>query len=310
MKNKIVLLPVLLFTILTTSCDSKEENKKKKDMPEWLNHPYEVLRYAENAYPKVKMSNHKLTCFDDELKIRDSIMEIPYEHFHVKDQDLEKSKNYVQYTLCYGDQINDVMADITFYDNGSVFLNDCNDHHYYFNIALTNMRVIFDTTEQEIKKVEELNINPKKKAEEDCTVASYVNNCRAINAKRDDNNKLKYDIGKYNDTSFISFSYIVDDNKGKVLDAMSTLKLKKDKVTHDKNYKYVSSPFLYGYGTKYYFRFENYVSVSIIELYKDYSKGNYYWCTVSYSLERKDGESFFAKVKNIAEARINEWGAK
>ena len=67
MKKKIVLLPVLLFTILTTSCNSKEE-KKKKDMPEWLNHPHEVLRYAEDAWPKVKMSNHKLTCFDDDLK--------------------------------------------------------------------------------------------------------------------------------------------------------------------------------------------------------------------------------------------------
>ena len=154
MKKKIVLLPVLLFTILTTSCNSKEE-KKKKDMPEWLNHPHEVLRYAEDAWPKVKMSNHKLTCFDDDLKIRDSIMAISYADFISKDETIEKSKEYVKYTLCYGDEINDVMADLTIYDNGSLFLNDCNDHHYYFNIALENVKVIFDTTEQEIKKVEE-----------------------------------------------------------------------------------------------------------------------------------------------------------
>ena len=149
MKKKIVLLPVLLFTILTTSCNSKEE-KKKKDMPEWLNHPHEVLRYAEDAWPKVKMSNHKLTCFDDDLKIRDSIMAISYADFVSKDETIEKSKEYVKYTLCYGDEINDVMADLTIYDNGSLFLNDCNDHHYYFNIALENVKVIFDTLKNKI----------------------------------------------------------------------------------------------------------------------------------------------------------------
>ena len=310
MKKKLVLLPVLLVTILTTSCNSKEAKKNKKDMPEWLNHPHEVLRYAENAYPKVKMSNHKLTCFDDELKIRDSIMAISYADFQSKDNTIEKSKNYVKYTLCYGDQINDVMADLTIYDNGSLFLNDCNDHHYYFNISLENVKVVFDTTEQEIKKVEELNINPKKKAEGDCTVASYVNNCRSINAKRDDNNKLKYDIGKYGDNSYVKFSYVVDDNKGLVLDEISKLNLKKEKVTHEKAPSYKSGPFMYGYRSCYYFYMYNYVSFGIIKLYKDYSKGDYLWCIVSYSLERSSGESFYKNVASIASKRIKEWEAK
>ena len=309
MKKKIVLLPVLLFTILTTSCNSKEE-KKKKDMPEWLNHPHEVLRYAEDAWPKVKMSNHKLTCFDDELKIRDSIMAISYADFISKDETIEKSKEYVKYTLCYGDEINDVMADLIIYDNGSLFLNDCNDHHYYFNIALENVKVIFDTTEQELKKVEEQNINVKKQAEEDCTVAGYVKNCKAINATRDAENKLKYDIGKYGDDSFIKFSYVVDDNKGLVLDEIAKLELKKENTKHEKNPKYLSTPFMYGYRNCYYFNMYNYVSFSIMQLYKNYSDGNYYWCTVSYSLERSSGEAFFKKVSSIAKQRIDEWGNK
>ena len=309
MKKKIVLLPVLLSTILTTSCDSKEK-ANKKDMPEWLNHPYEVLRYADEVYPKVKMSNHKLYCFDDDLKIRDSIMAIPYNDFQVKDETIEKTKNYVKYTVCGVTQINDVIADLTIYDNGSLFLNDNNDHHYYFNIALENVKVIFDTTEQEIKKIEEQNINVKKQAEEACTLGSYVNNCRAINATRDADDKLKYDIGKVGNDSFLKFSYVLDDNNGKVLDAIGNLEIKKESTSYSKKSSTKYAAFKYGMYTNYYFCMYNYVSADIIKLYKDYSKGEYVWCTVSYSLDNTKGKAFFERVANIASVRIKEWETK
>lgn len=309
MNKKLITLPLLLSAILITSCNNKK-NANNEEMPEWLNHPHEVLRYIQDAFPKVKMSNHKLTCFDDDLKIRDSIMNIPYADFQVKDNTIEKSKNYVKYIACYGDKINHVMAEMTFYDNGSLFLDDCNNHHYYFNIAEANVKVVFDTTEAEFKKLEDNKPNDKKDAEEACKLENFVAHYKDENAKRPDDRHVYYGYSAAGqEDRFMTLSYVMYDDNNQVLNLLEKLKIKKDKTTHSKNPEGIRSIFEYANYSNYVFEMKNYLTARIVKLYKDHSKGDYVYCVTTYTLDATEGSNFHGKVANIVQNALKKMEA-
>ena len=303
MKTKLIILPLLLGSLLVTSCNNSSNDKFQnpyKYSPEWINHPYEALRYPEMSINKVKMSNHKKYSFDEKLTVRNAIFSIPYESYEKK-EDFVKSKNYVTYTVYYGMELDSVLAKMEFYDNGSIYMKDLDNHEYYYSLNESNIKVIFDAAEKDIKEVEAIKVSSKEQAKNDCTAENFIANCMAYNNSHKDKGGLKYSFCK-DPTRFISLSYAALDNGNDVINKIRQLSFtsrsNKDSKKVDGlgdaffTYEYIANEY-YAYIYK---QSDSKYHINFVKRYGNTSDGKISFYQSSYELKETECNSFLNYV--------------
>ena len=246
------------------------------------------------------MSNHKKYSFDEKLTVRDAIFSIPYESYEKK-EDFIKSKNYVTYTVYYGMELDSVLAKMEFYDNGSIYMKDLDNHEYYYSLNESNIKVIFDAAENDIKEVEAIKVSSKEQAKNDCTAENFIANCMAYNNSHKDKGGLKYSFCK-DPTRFISFSYAALDNGNDVINKIRQLSFtsrsNKDSKKIDGlgdaffTYEYIANEY-YAYIYK---QSDSKYHINFVKRYGNTSDGKISFYQSSYELKETECNSFLNYV--------------
>ena len=300
MKNNIFLLPTILFTLFATGCNKNKENEYK---PEWYKHPHDVLYFIEQARSKVKMTGHKLTSFDENLSIRNSIMDIPYDEYKSADKDIEKSNKSLEYTVCFGEQINDVLAEMTFYDNGSLMMVDCYKRSYFYNIDKEKVATVFATAEKEFATLENDKPDDKKLAEEACDFDKFINNCKEDNASREEDKSISFHFLEYSTKdNFISFGYSFYDQNNRVLNELGKANVEKESSEDAKTIKEELDLFSYRPNRDYCCYMpsnQSFTCFKIYKLYGDHSKGEFRYHLTTYKISEDKGKAFYDAVGKI-----------
>ena len=311
MKTRLIILPLLLGNLLLTSC-AQEKGSSFKDpyeyQPEWMNHPYEVLRYPDKGVHKVKVSGHKKYSFDENLTVRNAVLSIPYESFVRQDTEIVKTKNYVTYTVNYGYGLNDVLAEVNFFDNGKIHIKDCYNYEYNYSLDVTSMRIIFAAAEQDILDVEAKNLNAKTLADEACKPENFANNCIKVNESTDQET-LKYTFGsvneKTNKVSYYSY-YATADEKSDVANAIKALKYKGRRTESVSTLKFNQTVFSYVHTQGTYYSVIDYSSgkykFHFVKRYSDYSTGKTAYFHTSYEISKETYANFFTVLSKAANA--------
>lgn len=308
MKTRLIILPLLLGNLLLTSCNGNSDGRRidnpYKYKPEWMNHPHEVLRYPEKVITKVKVSGHKRYSFDENLTVRDAIFSIPYESYLKQDTEIVKTKKYVTYTVYYGYEIDDKLAEMSFFDNGKIFIKDCYDYEYYYSLDATSMRIIFEAAEKDMVAVEAKEGSAKQAANDDCRIENFVNNCIKANDACKDEKDLTTCTGtsydeKTHKTEYLS--YTVRDKNSLIAKDMKKIKCKNRRTETVKEIKNGNVIIRYDFERGVYYSFISNMNqkyyIHFVKRFGDYSNGKTAFFHAYCEISDDQYHSFYSYVR-------------
>lgn len=286
--NKIKLIILSIFIALcSTGCKDKE-NDKKHSGRQWINHPHEALRFPRYGLFKYTMTGHDLYDDDSGLFVRNAIMDIDYNTFvKVSDDSVVKSNNKLEYVVCYGDYLNQVLASMIFYDNGYISMTNYNDDKYSFKLPEPTIKNVFDVGNNKLTAIENEAISQETLAIEACTPEKFMS------FYENNGSKAHWHIDGY---------IVTDNSSNEISNCLKTITYKKkSQKTIDEYYTGGKNMFSEDYDLEYYIDDHYFCllnksrdSITFCKLYFDNKKGEYRFNLSIYSISKSDGDYLYS----------------